>query len=135
ASHEHEMADLDIFPSSATGLFLRDDGTWAEPAGGGGGTSDHGSLTGLSDDDHPQYALADGTRGNFAASNHTHAANTLTGIGGTPTGSKYLRDDFTWQTVPGGGGGGGGGAIGLIYVLSSDAPAEHKALASDYVLV
>jgi hypothetical protein len=23
--------------------------------GGGGGTSDHGALTGLSDDDHPQY--------------------------------------------------------------------------------
>lgn len=27
-----------------------------------GGVSDHGSLTGLSDDDHTQYALADGTR-------------------------------------------------------------------------
>ena len=28
----------------------------------GGGVSDHGALTGLSDDDHPQYSLADGTR-------------------------------------------------------------------------
>jgi len=33
---------------------------------GGGGVTDHGSLTGRGDDDHPQYALADGSRGNFA---------------------------------------------------------------------
>lgn len=32
---------------------------------GGGGASDHGALTGLSDDDHAHYALADGTRGDF----------------------------------------------------------------------
>lgn len=31
------------------------------------GVSDHGGLTGLSDDDHTQYALADGTRGAFVA--------------------------------------------------------------------
>jgi len=30
--------------------------------GGGGGVSDHGALTGLEDDDHLQYLLADGTR-------------------------------------------------------------------------
>jgi hypothetical protein len=29
----------------------------------GGGSSDHGSLTGLNDDDHPQYVLVDGSRG------------------------------------------------------------------------
>lgn len=34
--------------------------------------TDHGTLTGLSDDDHAQYALADGTRGAFAAPIHTH---------------------------------------------------------------
>lgn len=31
-------------------------------AGGGGGVSDHGLLTGLGDDDHPQYSLSNGTR-------------------------------------------------------------------------
>lgn len=31
----------------------------------GGGTSDHGLLTGLEDDDHTIYALADGSRGEF----------------------------------------------------------------------
>lgn len=30
---------------------------------GGGGVTDHGVLTGLTDDDHSQYSLADGTRG------------------------------------------------------------------------
>jgi hypothetical protein len=30
--------------------------------GGGGGATDHGALTGLGDDDHTQYLLADGTR-------------------------------------------------------------------------
>jgi hypothetical protein len=32
-----------------------------------GNIKDHGILTGLSDDDHPQYALADGSRGEFAS--------------------------------------------------------------------
>lgn len=39
------------------------------PPGGGGGATDHGALTGLGDDDHPQYLRADGTRalsGNLA---------------------------------------------------------------------
>lgn len=48
--------------------------------GGGGGVTDHGALTGLLDDDHTQYALADGSRGNFAASSHTHAQSDVTGL-------------------------------------------------------
>lgn len=36
-----------------------------------GSTTDHGGLTGLGDDDHLQYALADGTRGAFAPP-HSH---------------------------------------------------------------
>lgn len=46
-------------------------------AGGGGGVTDHGALTGLADDDHPQYLLANGSRaftgaadlGGFAVTN------------------------------------------------------------------
>lgn len=33
-------------------------------------TTDHGNLSGLCDDDHTQYALADGSRGNFAPTTH-----------------------------------------------------------------
>lgn len=35
---------------------------YIDASGGGGGVSDHGALTGLGDDDHTQYLLADGTR-------------------------------------------------------------------------
>ncbi len=37
-------------------------GTDWQVLGASGGTTDHGALTGLSDDDHTQYLLADGTR-------------------------------------------------------------------------
>jgi hypothetical protein len=44
--------------------------------GSGGGVTDHGALTGLGDDDHPQYALADGTRGAFATTAQGDLADT-----------------------------------------------------------
>jgi len=47
-----------------TGQVLQTNGsgtvTWATASGGG--VTDHGALTGLGDDDHTQYLLADGTR-------------------------------------------------------------------------
>lgn len=36
--------------------------SWVDLGGGGGGVTDHGALTGLGDDDHTQYLLADGSR-------------------------------------------------------------------------
>lgn len=64
-----------------SGKVLVTDGSaasWTTPSSG---VTDHGALTGLSDDDHPQYALADGSRGNFevagaAATAQTNAINT-----------------------------------------------------------
>lgn len=46
--------------------------------GSSGGVTDHGALTGLSDDDHSLYALADGSRGDFEESGavSTHSADT-----------------------------------------------------------
>ena len=52
-------------------------GVAAAIAGVGGGVTDHGALSGLADDDHTQYALADGTRGMFAATSHTHTASQI----------------------------------------------------------
>lgn len=46
--------------------------------GGGGGVTDHGALTGLADDDHSQYALANGSRGNFASPEQGTKADTAT---------------------------------------------------------
>lgn len=42
---------------------------------------DHGSLGGLNDDDHPHYALADGSRGSFAATSHSHTLANVSDAG------------------------------------------------------
>ena len=55
ASHTHGVTDLTATGTRDATTYLRGDNTWATPAGGGGGVSDHGALTGLGDDDHPQY--------------------------------------------------------------------------------
>jgi hypothetical protein len=47
---------------STAGGFWFPDGSVQTTAATGGGISDHGSLTGLTDDDHPQYLLAEGVR-------------------------------------------------------------------------
>lgn len=96
------------------------------------GAADHGALLGLADDDHPQYALTDGSRGDFetmgAVAAHVTAGDPHTGyqkesekaaangyasldagtlvpfaqLGtGGATGSKFLRDDRSWQVPPG----------------------------------
>ncbi len=76
-----------------------------EGGGGGGGVTDHGALTGLGDDDHIQYALADGTRGSFAAplgadDNYVTDAEKakLGNLSGTNTGDQTLP---TWSTISG----------------------------------
>lgn len=41
---------------------MKDVLVWVQSSSGGGGVTDHGALTGLGDDDHTQYLLANGTR-------------------------------------------------------------------------
>ena len=59
-----------------------------ERPAGGSGVTDHGALTGLSDNDHPQYLLTTGTAADsdkldgldstaFAAAGHDHDTNYL----------------------------------------------------------
>ena len=52
----------DILGNTVDYIDLRDSGIGSGGGGGGGGVTDHGALTGLSDDDHTQYLLADGSR-------------------------------------------------------------------------
>lgn len=87
------------------------------------GVTDHGALTGLGDDDHTQYALADGTRGAFATQAQGALADSATQPGdlgtlasqddiavpgdiaatGTPDASTFLRGDGAWASPAGGG--------------------------------
>ena len=68
------------WPSSNASGALTNDGagnlTWT--AGGGGGVTDHGALTGLSDDDHSIYALLAGRSGGQTLIGGTAAAENLT---------------------------------------------------------
>ncbi|MHC4301375.1 MAG: hypothetical protein ACYS7Y_29255, partial [Planctomycetota bacterium] len=68
-------------------------------AGGvGGGTNDHGSLGGLADDDHTQYALVDGTRaftGNVAITANLALTDYINGYGGTLSDGWVLK----WVTA------------------------------------
>ena len=63
--------------ASLDGQVLTSDGlgnaAWETPASG---VTDHGLLSGLADDDHTQYALADGTRGSFATVAQGNLADT-----------------------------------------------------------
>ena len=63
---------------------------------GGGGVSDHGALTGLADDDHTQYALADGSRGSFATAAQGALADSAVQPGGalgTPSSGTLTNCD------------------------------------------
>lgn len=65
--HDHSLDSLrDVaVPTPAEGqILIFKGGVWiAEtPAAAGSGVTDHGALTGLGDDDHPHYFLADGSR-------------------------------------------------------------------------
>jgi len=48
-------------------------------SGGGGGVTVHGALTGLSNDDHPQYSLANGTRWTVTPTANRVAISTASG--------------------------------------------------------
>lgn len=64
--HQHTLSglgDVDLGSGPTANDILRFDGTdWIAVAEAAGGTGDHGALTGLGDDDHPQYLRTDGGR-------------------------------------------------------------------------
>lgn len=80
--------------------------------------TDHGVMSGLADDDHTQYALADGTRGTFADAAQGSKADsavqpgadaTTLGSGAATAGYVLTADgagDAAWETAPAGGPGG-----------------------------
>jgi lysophospholipase L1-like esterase len=115
-----EAAPLDLTTAMPPGGPVLTPSEYAELNGrltileAGSGVTDHGALTGLGEDDHTQYALADGTRGAFAAplgaddnyvtdaekaALHAHSNKAaLDLVSGTNTGDQVLP---TWSTISG----------------------------------
>lgn len=92
-SHTHSIADIQATGTRDDTRFLRGDGTWAIPPGtGGGGTggvTDHGALTGLTDDDHPQYHTDARGDARYSRTTHTHTVDGITDA--TVTGKALVR--------------------------------------------
>lgn len=118
--------------AGVSALFYRDDAGVEHElvgSGGGGGTLDHGVLTGLGDDDHPQYLLAAGTRA-LTGDWTTGAFNVIIGGGASanelrflePSGSGTNYTGFKAQTQ----------AASLTYTLpAADATVSGYALTSN----
>jgi hypothetical protein len=75
-----------LYFSRDTGKIYRWDYSGAAyvEIGGGGGVTDHGLLTGLADDDHPQYALDTDLSAHMTDAVDAHAASAITN---TPAGN------------------------------------------------
>ena len=104
-----------VLPSQTgnNGKFLKTDGTNTSWAAGGGGTGDLVSTNNLSDVANVATARAnlgldttanqtDSTNKRFMSDAQETKLDAVVLPTGTPDGSKYLRDDNTWQTVTGG---------------------------------
>lgn len=96
-------------PPNQTISFVIPRGEQGEPGepGSGGGVTDHGALTGLSDDDHPQYMLKDEQSGPSIVSGGIVTSNP-DGTVNVSSGSGFLRTandpnapvvDVTWPAV------------------------------------
>lgn len=123
------LDDVDV-TGLADGFILKWDAgtsTWivaAESGGGGGGVTDHGALTGLADDDHPQYHNNARGDARYSLLGHNHTSSAITDFPAstrgqveamllaganvtlTPAGSGASRT----LTISASGGGGGGGS-------------------------
>jgi hypothetical protein len=124
-------SNLPELPASSTGKYLKDDGTWGTPGGGpgavnwgdiGGTLSDQTDLQTALDGKEPvrgvddnyvtdaQLVVIGNTSGTNTGDNAVNslysglAASKLDVPTGTPDGTKYLRDDNTWQPISGGSG-------------------------------
>lgn len=139
--------DVDFSTPPSSGQALVYDGVLAKWQPGSAGVTDHGALTGLGDDDHTQYALADGSRGSFLRLTGGSISGNLTvssyiaagqlGLAGGGAAPRFYTPGFGILSVENGSGYGGrfynfytydgshpeirgGGYTGATLVLSGD---------------
>ncbi len=104
-SDRHITGGADVIPDATTtssGLLpalsgnatdvLKGNGTWGTVSGG---VTDHGALTGLGDDDHTQYVLADGTRTGWPLPAETPTADSIVLSGADARTQPGYGKDFT----------------------------------------
>lgn len=133
------LPDPDLYDPvrSVNGHFPDQYGNIFVPEGGGGGVTDHGALTGLSDDDHPQYHNDARGDARYALLAHTHAISNVTGLqtaldGKQPTGSYATSTELATglaakaDTVH---------THSIAQVTSLQATLDAKALATDVTAV
>jgi hypothetical protein len=103
ASHNDGGADALAEDQPAATASLRSLGTGASQAAAGNHGHDHGSLSGLADDDHSQYALDTqvGVANGIASLNASTRVPDAQLGSGTADATTFLRGDRAWAT-PGG---------------------------------
>jgi len=87
-------------PGVVSGRFLRDDGTWATPAGGGGGTNDHTMLVNIGTNTHADIDthIADSTL-HFTVGSIDHTAITNVGTNTHAQIDTHIADSTLHFTV------------------------------------
>ena len=100
-----DATNWEDLPPGTSGEFLQTLGSGADPQWA---TPDHGALSGLSDDDHSQYALADKSRPTPWVSSSDLAARIVGDLGDTALGSAaqgdviYRNGSSQWARLPAG---------------------------------
>lgn len=105
ASSLNGLTDVDTATDPpVTGEALKYNGSLWVPQPDSGVT-DHGALTGLADDDHPQYQKESekGSANGYASLGAGGLVPMSQLATGTPDGTKFVRDDGTLATPAGGG--------------------------------
>lgn len=83
-----------FYDTTTTTHKFRQNATWTS-----GGTSDHGALTGLGDDDHTQYLRTDGTRA--LTGDQSAGGNKITNLGSPTAGTDAANKAYVDQVAAG----------------------------------